>query len=58
MDSGQQIVLVRYWNYVFSPAIVLIAFFGTYVLSSLTSIQTMNTRQIGDGIRVLKRINS
>ena len=55
MDSGQHIVLVRYWNYVFSPAIAFIAFFGTYVLSNLKSIQTMDTRQIGDGIRNLKK---
>ena len=46
---------MRYWNYVASPLVVFIAFFGTYVLATLKPIQTMNARQVADGSFQLKR---
>jgi hypothetical protein len=49
------ISLVRYWNYIVSPLIVLIALFSMYVVATLKSIQTMNTRQVADGIERMRR---
>jgi len=58
MESKQHVSLVRYWNYIVSPIVVLTAFFGVYTLSTLKSIQIMDTRQVADGIRQLKRRNA
>jgi len=55
METTQHVSLVRYWNYVASPLVVFIAFFGTYVLATLKPIQTMNARQVADGSFQLKR---
>ena len=58
MESKQHVTLVRYWNHVASPIIVLTAFFGVYALATLKPIQTMNTRQVMNGIQQLKRKNA
>lgn len=55
MESTPEINLVRYWNYIVSPVLVLISFFSMYVLTTLKPIQTMNTRQVADGIERYKR---
>ena len=54
METSRTVNLVRYWNYVFSPAIVLLSFFTVYVLTGLKPIQTMNSRQVADGMDRLK----
>jgi hypothetical protein len=57
MESTKHVTLVRYWNYVVSPIVVLTAFFGVYTLATLKSVQTMDTSLVADGIRHLKRRN-
>lgn len=58
MESTPEISLVRYWNYIVSPVLVLTSFFSMYVVTTLKPIQTMNTRQVADGIQRLKRNGS
>jgi hypothetical protein len=55
MESSIEIVLVRYWNYIFAPLFVLIALFGVYVLSTLTTIQTMSNHAVATGIHRISR---
>jgi hypothetical protein len=54
METTKTVSLVRYWNYVFSPFIVLFSFFTMYVLTGLKTIQITNSRQVADGIDRLK----
>jgi hypothetical protein len=54
MESTKTVSLVRYWNYVFSPFIVLLSFFTMYVLTGLKPIQITNSRQVADGIDRIK----
>lgn len=54
METSGTINLVRYWNYIFSPAVVLLSFFTVYVLTGLKPVQTMNSRQVADGMDRLK----
>jgi hypothetical protein len=50
METNRTVNLVRYWNYIFSPFVVLLSFFTVYVLTGLKPIQTMNSRQVADGM--------
>jgi len=54
METNGSVNLVRYWNYIFSPFIVILTFFTTYVLTTLKPIQIMNSRQVADGIDSVK----
>ena len=58
METTQHVSLVRYWNYIVSPLLVTIALFGTYIVATLKPIQTMNARQVADGIGQFKRKGS
>jgi heme/copper-type cytochrome/quinol oxidase subunit 3 len=49
------ITLVRYWNYVVSPLLIFISFFGVYVIATLKNIQVANPRLISESIRNFKR---
>lgn len=56
--ESPQISLVRYWNYIVSPLVAVIAIFGVYTITTLKSIQTMNASQIVEGINRMKRKNN
>ena len=58
MERPKHVVLVNYWNYIFSPALALTALFGVYVVSTLRGIQTTNTAYIGEGIRKMRNDSS
>jgi hypothetical protein len=50
-----QVSSIRYWNYVATPFVIFLAFFGTYTISTLKRIQTMNPRLLSEQIREFRR---
>jgi len=47
--------LVRYWNYIVSPLLVILAFFATYVIATLDTVQRVQHQNIVQQIRNFKK---